>query len=114
MACNRLRICITRFVAPQQTWPIFQIVTKAKDIHGTRFAMKQRLATLDRVAAQMNTLLVVIAIGLAMLDVTVLVGKGMMAAIAANLPPPQISAPADSGSGAHSGSVTADSGQTHS
>jgi len=56
--------------------------------------MRQRLATLDRVAAQMNSLLVVVAIGLAMLDVTVLVGKGMMAAIAASMPPIQIEAPA--------------------
>jgi hypothetical protein len=71
--------------------------------------MKQRLAMLDRVAAQMNSLLVVIAIGLAMLDVTVLVGKGMMAAIAASIPPVQISAPAGAG-GSGSGSPN----QTHS
>lgn len=48
--------------------------------------MKQRLAQLDRMAAQMNTLLLVIAIGLGMLDMTVLVGKGMMAAIAQSMP----------------------------
>jgi hypothetical protein len=69
--------------------------------------MKQRMAALDRVAAQMNTLLVVIAIGLAMLDVTVLVGKGMMAAIAANMPEPQVSAPADAGNRAGSSVTTA-------
>ena len=75
--------------------------------------MRQRLATLDRVAAQMNSLLVVIAIGLAMLDVTVLVGKGMMAAIAAQMPPPETSAPADAGNGAHV-SVTHAIVQNHS
>lgn len=47
--------------------------------------MKQRLAHLDRVAGQLNTLLLVVAIGLGMLDMTVLVGKGMMAAIAQNM-----------------------------
>jgi hypothetical protein len=75
--------------------------------------MKARLATLDRVAGQMNALLMVIAIGLAMLDVTVLVGKGMMAAIAANMPAQAVSGPTDAG-GAHSGPVTGASGQTHS
>ena len=48
--------------------------------------MKQRLAAIDRAAGQMNTMLLVLAIGLAMLDVTVLVGKGMMAAIAQSMP----------------------------
>ena len=76
--------------------------------------MKQRLATLDRVAAQMNALLVVIAIGLAMLDVTVLVGKGMMAAIAASMPAAEQSAPAGDGGHANSGRVTAAPNQTHS
>jgi hypothetical protein len=75
--------------------------------------MKQRLAALDRVAAQMNTLLVVIAIGLAMLDVTVLVGKGMMAAIASSMPPQEITAPAG-GHAAAPGSVTVAPNQTHS
>jgi hypothetical protein len=75
--------------------------------------MRQRLAALDRAAGQMNTLLVVIAIGLGMLDMTVLVGKGMMAAIAANMPAPAVTSPADTG-GKHAGSVTAVSGQTHS
>lgn len=47
--------------------------------------MKQYLAALDRAAAQLNALLVVVAIGLAMLDITVLVSKGMMAAIAESM-----------------------------
>ena len=76
--------------------------------------MKQRLATLDRVAAQMNTLLVVIAIGLAMLDVTVLVGKGMMAAIAASMPPVQMSEPAASGATTGGTAATVVNHQTHS
>ena len=76
--------------------------------------MKQRLATLDRVAAQMNALLVVIAIGLAMLDVTVLIGKGMMAAIAASMPPVQISAPAGDTGAAPGSAVNKGQGQTHS
>jgi hypothetical protein len=75
--------------------------------------MRQRLAALDRAAGQMNSLLVVIAIGLGMLDMTVLVGKGMMAAIAANMPAPAVTGPADTG-GTHAGSVTVRSGQTHS
>ena len=75
--------------------------------------MKERLAALDRVAAQMNSLLVVLAIGLAMLDVTVLVGKGMMAAISANMPQPELSAPANSGVTTHS-SVTVLPGRNHS
>ena len=48
--------------------------------------MKERLASLDRIAGQLNALLVVLAIGLGVLDLTVLVGKGMMSAIAANMP----------------------------
>ena len=75
--------------------------------------MKERMAALDRVAAQMNSLLVVLAIGLAMLDVTVLVGKGMMAAIAANMPQPEMSAPADTGGTNHS-SVTISTSRNHS
>ncbi len=51
--------------------------------------MKQYVAILDRAAARINTLLVVIAIGLGMLDMTVLVGKGMMAAIAKDMPATQ-------------------------
>ena len=48
--------------------------------------MKQYLAVLDRAAGQVNVFLMVIAIGLGMLDMTVLVGKGMMAAIAEHMP----------------------------
>jgi hypothetical protein len=59
--------------------------------------MKQRLAHLDRVAGQLNYLLLVIAIGLGMLDMTVLVGKGMMAAIAQNMTTVQSSDTADPG-----------------
>jgi hypothetical protein len=57
--------------------------------------MKQYLATLDRAAAQVNALLVVIAIGLGMLDMTVLIGKAMMAAIAENMPTSQAQIAAD-------------------
>ena len=48
--------------------------------------MKQYLSVLDRAAAQVNVFLMVIAVGLGMLDMTVLVGKGMMAAITENMP----------------------------
>ena len=51
--------------------------------------MKQYLSVLDRAAAQVNVFLMVIAVGLGMLDMTVLVGKGMMAAIAENMPASQ-------------------------
>jgi hypothetical protein len=37
--------------------------------------MKQRLISLDRIASQMNAWLLAIAIGLGMLDLTVLVAK---------------------------------------
>jgi hypothetical protein len=46
--------------------------------------MKQYLAVLDRAAAQVNVFLMVIVIGLGLLDMTVLVGNGMMAVIAEN------------------------------
>jgi hypothetical protein len=49
--------------------------------------MKQRLISLDRIASQMNAWLLAIAIGLGMLDLTVLVAKCLPA-----LPP----TPADS------------------
>jgi hypothetical protein len=48
--------------------------------------MKQYL---DRTAARINALLVVIAIGLGMLDMTVVVGKAMMAVIAGEMPATQ-------------------------
>jgi hypothetical protein len=50
--------------------------------------MKQRLVQLDRIAAQMNALLLVIALGLGVLDLTVLIGKGMSAAIAQSMTVP--------------------------
>jgi hypothetical protein len=62
---------------------------------GRENKMKQYLATVDRAAAQVNGLLVVIAIGLRMLDMTVLVSKGMMAAIAENMPTSQAQIAAD-------------------
>jgi len=43
---------------------------------------------LDRIAAQMNALLLVIALGLGVLDLTVLIGKGMSAAIAQSMTVP--------------------------
>jgi hypothetical protein len=51
--------------------------------------MKQYLAALDRAAAQVNALLAVLAIGLAILDTTVLVGKSLVAAIAEDIPSAQ-------------------------
>ena len=49
--------------------------------------MKQRMVNLDRIASQMNAWLLAVAIGLGMLDLTVLVAK--------SLPPlPQMQVPA--------------------
>ena len=42
--------------------------------------MKQRLMRLDRIAAEMNAWLLVIAIGLGMLDLAVLIAKSVPAA----------------------------------
>jgi hypothetical protein len=43
--------------------------------------MKQYLAVIDRAATQVNVFLMVIAIGLGVLDMTVLIGKDLMVAI---------------------------------
>jgi hypothetical protein len=48
--------------------------------------MKQYLSVLDRAAAQVNVFLMVIAVALGMLDMTVLVGTRMMAAVTENMP----------------------------
>ncbi len=58
--------------------------------------MKKRLGRLDGVAAGMNAWLLAVAIGLGMLDLTVLVAK--------SLPPlPQMTVPADDASTQHAG-----------
>jgi hypothetical protein len=60
--------------------------------------MKQRLIRLDRIASQMNAWLLAIAIGLGMLDLTVLVAKCLPAlpptpAVSADAPADQPSSP---------------------
>ncbi len=60
--------------------------------------MKQRLIRLDRIASQMNAWLLAIAIGLGMLDLTVLVAKCLPAlpptpAASADAPADQPSSP---------------------
>ena len=63
--------------------------------------MKQRLFQLDRIASEMNAWLLAIAIGLGMLDLTVLVAKSLPALpptpIATEMPadhaPPPVAAP---------------------
>ena len=64
--------------------------------------MKQRLGRIDRIASEMNAWLLAVAIGLAMLDLTVLVAKAlpplpqtpMVAADASDGPAATTSAPA--------------------
>ena len=80
---------MTGYVATQQDAAMLVPVGMQETLRYEGFEMKQRLAHLDRIAGQLNALLVVLAVGLGVLDLTVLVGKGMMAAIAANLPPQQ-------------------------
>jgi hypothetical protein len=60
--------------------------------------MKQRLISLDRIASQMNAWLLAIAIGLGMLDLTVLVAKSLPALPAT--PAASADAPADQPSSA--------------
>jgi hypothetical protein len=48
------------------------------------FPMRQQLARLDHVASKMNVWLVVIAIGLGMLDFSILITKGILAAMPVN------------------------------
>jgi hypothetical protein len=48
--------------------------------------MKKHLSVLDRAAAEVNVFLMVIAVGLGMLDMTVMVGTRLMAAITENMP----------------------------
>ena len=43
--------------------------------------MRQQLAHLDRIASKMNIWLVAVAIGLGMLDFSVLITKGILAAM---------------------------------
>lgn len=64
--------------------------------------MKQRLGRIDRIASEMNAWLLAVAIGLAMLDLTVLVAKAlpplpqtpMVAAEASDAPMPAATAAA--------------------
>jgi hypothetical protein len=60
--------------------------------------MKRRLISLDRIAGQMNGWLLAIAIGLGMLDLTVLVAKSL----------PTVSIPAAAGSPDAGSSATRD------
>ena len=55
--------------------------------------MKQRLIRLDRIASQMNAWLLAIAIGLGMLDLTVLVAKCLP--VLPPTPAASVDAPAD-------------------
>jgi hypothetical protein len=77
----------TRFdVASQHGWRMFI----GPKVWSARLPMKQRLIRLDRIAGELNAWLLVIAIGLGMLDLTVLAAKCLPA-----LPKPPAAAGAD-------------------